>query len=212
MSKRAKLFVFMRNKDFDEEVVLRKAIRLFWEKGYHNTSLQDLISGLGIGRSSIYHTYGDKHQLFVKALELYQQEGTAKISAIINSMPTLYAGIQKLLETVIDEVTEEICPKGCFSVNSKVEISANDEMVKQMVYDDSLLIEDSLRIAFEKAIEKKEIAPSNNPLALAHFFANTVTGMRVYAKFRNERQFFEDIATTALLTIKVFDQTDNSGK
>jgi TetR/AcrR family transcriptional repressor of nem operon len=61
-----------RTKDFDENEVLSKAIQLFWFKGYNGTSMQDLVDGLGISRSSLYDTYSDKHTLFVKALESYQ--------------------------------------------------------------------------------------------------------------------------------------------
>ena len=73
---RAKLFSIMaRTKDFDENEVLTKAMHLFWSKGYNATSMEDLVSGLGISRSSLYDTYTDKHTLFIKALENYQQIG-----------------------------------------------------------------------------------------------------------------------------------------
>ena len=76
----AKLFLIMaRTKDFDENEVLTKAMNLFWSRGYNATSMEDLVSGLGISRSSLYDTYTDKHTLFIKALENYQQIGYAKI-------------------------------------------------------------------------------------------------------------------------------------
>lgn len=193
--------IVMRSKDFDEEEILRKAIYIFWEKGYNATSIHDLIDGLGIGRSSIYHAFGDKHQLFVKALELYQSIGTAKIIGVIENAPSLKIALQTLLNTVIDDVLQGACPKGCFKVNTEVEIAAQDEIVKQLVYDDDLLIEDALYKAFKKAQQNGEIDPAKDPLALARFFCSTIAGMRVYAKFRSERQFFEDIAKTALSII-----------
>jgi len=58
-----------RTKDFDEDKVLQKAMNLFWHKGYNGTSMQDLVDGLGISRSSMYDTFGDKHTLFIRALE-----------------------------------------------------------------------------------------------------------------------------------------------
>ncbi|WP_442588438.1 TetR/AcrR family transcriptional regulator [Pedobacter sp. AW31-3R] len=191
----------MRSKDFDEEEILRKAIHIFWEKGYNATSIHDLIDGLGIGRSSIYHAFGDKHKLFVKALELYQSEGTAKIISIIDNAPSLKSGLESLLSAVVNDVLHESCPKGCFKVNSEVEVAAQDEIIRKLVYGDDLLIEDALHSAFKKGQQNGEINSSKDPLALARFFCNTVTGMRVYAKFRIERQFFEDISKTALSVI-----------
>jgi TetR/AcrR family transcriptional repressor of nem operon len=90
----------MRTKDFDETEILRKAINLFWQKGYYDTSLHDLINELGIGRSSIYHAFGDKHSLFLKALELYQREGTAKIIAILQSDISMKEAVAKLLRQI----------------------------------------------------------------------------------------------------------------
>lgn len=191
----------MRSKDFDEEEILKKAIHIFWEKGYNATSIHDLIDGLGIGRSSIYHAFGDKHTLFIKALELYQSIGTAKIIGVIENAPSVKRAVETLLNAVIADILEANCPKGCFKINSEVEIAAQDEIVKQLVYNDDLLIEDALHQAFKKAQQNGEIEPSKDPLALARFFCSTITGMRVYAKFRSERQFFEDIAKTALSVI-----------
>jgi len=188
----------MRTKDFNEDEVLRKAIDIFWEKGYNATSLHDLIDGLGIGRSSIYHAYGDKHNLFVKALALYQEEGTARIKDILENSSSLRIAIERLLNVVPNHAFGSSRPKGCFKVNCEVEVAAHDDIVNKLVYDDDLIIEESLFKAFKKGQENGEIEATKDPLALARFFANTLTGMRVYAKFRPEPRFFQDIVKTAL--------------
>jgi TetR/AcrR family transcriptional repressor of nem operon len=192
----------MRTKDFNEDDILMKAINIFWEKGYNATSIHDLIDGLGIGRSSIYHAFGDKHNLFVKALELYQLEGTAKIKGIIDNAPSLKNALETLLNGVVNDILLNVCPKGCFKVNSEVEVAAQDEIVNKLVYNDDLIIEDALYMAFKKGQQNGEVSASKDPLALARFFCNTIAGMRVYAKFRSERQFFEDISKTALSVIE----------
>jgi TetR/AcrR family transcriptional repressor of nem operon len=188
----------MRTKDFDETEVLRKAINLFWQKGYYDTSLQDLINKLGIGRSSIYHAYGDKHSLFLRALELYQREGTAKIIAILESDISMKKAVAKLLRKVANDVFTDICPKGCFKINSEVEVAASDELIKKLVAEDDLIIEDALFHAIQKGQENGDINPSKDPKVIARFLCNTVAGMRVYAKFKNDRQFFDDVVEAAL--------------
>lgn len=192
----------MRTKDFDEEEVLWKAIHIFWEKGYNATSIHDLIDGMGVGRSSIYHAFGDKHNLFVKALELYQTVGTAKIKNVLDNAPSLKIALETLLNEVINDVLNNACPKGCFKINSEVEVAAQDEVVNKLVYNDDLLIEEALYKAFKKGQQNGEINSSKDPMAMARFFCNTIAGMRVYAKFKSERQFFEDIAKTALSLIE----------
>ncbi len=60
-----------RSKEFDPDVVLGRALELFWQRGYEATSMADLVEHLGIGRASIYATFGSKHDLYLKALERY---------------------------------------------------------------------------------------------------------------------------------------------
>jgi TetR/AcrR family transcriptional repressor of nem operon len=191
----------MRSKDFDEDEILRKAINIFWEKGYYATSIHDLIAGLGIGRSSIYHTFGDKHNLFIKALELYQSVGTQKIAEILESAPSVKIALENLFNDLIEDIFNGACSRGCFKVNTEVEVAAHDEMVHKMVHDDDLLIENTFFQLLKKGQQNGELNSSKDPMALSRFFCSTVAGMRVYAKFRKDRQFFEDVAKTALSVI-----------
>src|ERR1700712_3748279 len=103
-----------RTKDFDENEVLTKAIQLFGHKGYNGTSMQDLVDGLGISRSSLYDTYTDKHTLFVKALESYQNTGAANIRDIINQPIPAKEIVKQLLELATPELTCDKEQKGCF--------------------------------------------------------------------------------------------------
>src|SRR5271154_6957199 len=115
----AKLFpVMARTKDFDEDVVLTRAMNLFWSRGYNATSMEDLVSGLGISRSSLYDTYTDKHSLFIKALENYQQMGYAKMHEIASHPGPAKVTIRKLIEQVTDGLLECKDRKGCFLVNA----------------------------------------------------------------------------------------------
>src|SRR5918999_5563657 len=74
-----------RPKSFDEEAVLDQAVQLFRERGYEGTSLADLEAHLGLGRQSLYNSFGDKHALFLKALDLYRREvgepGVSRLNA-----------------------------------------------------------------------------------------------------------------------------------
>ncbi len=58
-----------RQKEFDRDEVLHKAMEVFWTRGYEGTSIQDLVKHMGINRQSIYDTFGDKHSLFLQALD-----------------------------------------------------------------------------------------------------------------------------------------------
>lgn len=190
--------IFMRTKDFDENEILKKAIAIFWERGYNATSLYDLIDGLGIGRSSIYHAFGDKHNLFVKALEKYQQEATLRIQSTLHDAPSIKEGIRAVLRFGIIDAVDSEFPRGCLKVNTGIELATQDEFIKKLLREDELLIEEALVKAIKKGQEEGQINTSRDPKVLTHFLCNTITGLRVYAKVRSDRPFFEDIIETAL--------------
>ncbi|WP_144214175.1 TetR/AcrR family transcriptional regulator [Flavobacterium anhuiense] len=188
----------MRTKDFNEQEVVKKAIAVFWKKGYHDTSMYDLIEGLGIGRSSIYHAFGDKHNLFARAVDLYQREATARLMDAFENSPSVKDAVAAFLQSVVDDVFSDACPKGCFKINTEVEMASHDDKIRKIVYDDDLIIEDSLFRAILRGQQSGEINPLKDAKALARFICSTIAGMRVYSKFREDREFFNDIAATAL--------------
>jgi TetR/AcrR family transcriptional repressor of nem operon len=198
----AKLFFIMRTKDFDEQEILQKAIKLFWQKGYNGTSMQDLIDGLGIGRSSIYHAFGDKHTLYLKALERYQQDGTQRLVDTINAGPTIQDAIRNLLKT--NNSDRALCgiPEGCFKVNAGVEVAVDDEEILKLLREDDVIIEKALYTAIKQQQDSGKLSAAKDPRALARFVCNTMAGIRAYAKTKKDEVFFNDIINTALL---VFD-------
>jgi TetR/AcrR family transcriptional repressor of nem operon len=101
-----------RTKDFDEDDVLEKAVELFWRKGYNATSMQDLVDGLGISRSSLYDTFGDKHTLYIRALEKYKALGSGQMCSIVSNAASAKEAIRKLLELAIGEASADEQRKG----------------------------------------------------------------------------------------------------
>jgi TetR/AcrR family transcriptional repressor of nem operon len=191
-----------RTKDFDENEVLSKAIQIFWYKGYNGTSMQDLVDGLGISRSSLYDTYTDKHTLFVKALESYQNSGADKIQEIINKSESAKATIKQLLEFVINELLCDKQQKGCFMVNAEVEVAPHDAEINNLVCKNDQQMEDAFYLVIKKGQDSGEIKKNQDARALSRFIFNTVKGIRVTAKSTSDRAVFDDIIK---LTISALD-------
>ncbi len=189
-----------RTKDFDENEVLGKAIDIFWHKGYNGTSMQDLVDGLGISRSSLYDTYGDKHTLFIKALESYQNGGADKVCAIVNSPAPAKETIKKLLELITGELLNDQAHRGCFMVNAEVEVAPHDPEVNKLVCANDQQVEDAFYQVIKKGQESGEISNRQDARALARFTFNTVKGMRVTAKSTADKTVFDDIIKLALGT------------
>ena len=190
-----------RTKDFDEKEVLCKAIDLFWHKGYNGTSMQDLVDGLGISRSSLYDTYGDKHTLFIKSLESYQNDASKQVCAIVSSAESAKATIKKLLEFITSGLLDDTKHKGCFMVNAEVEVAPHDQQVSQLICQNDQQVEDAFYAVIIKGQDNGEINPTKDARALARFTFNTVKGMRVTAKSTTDRAVFDDIISMAIAAL-----------
>jgi len=191
-----------RTKDFDENEVLTKAIQVFWHKGYNGTSMQDLVDGLGISRSSLYDTYTDKHTLFVKALESYQNSGAGKIQEIINNSGSAKDIVKRLLEFATNELLGDKQQKGCFMVNAEVEVAPHDAEVNSLVCKNDQQMEEAFYQVIKKGQDSGEIKNQQDARALSRFIFNTVKGMRVTAKSITDKSVFDDIIK---LTISALD-------
>jgi TetR/AcrR family transcriptional repressor of nem operon len=191
-----------RTKDFDENEVLTKAIELFWYKGYNGTSMQDLVDGLGISRSSLYDTYTDKHTLFVKALESYQNSAAGKIQEIINNSGSAKDTVKKLLAFATNELLGDKQQKGCFMVNAEVEVAPHDAEVNNLVCKNDQQMEEAFYQVIKKGQDSGEISNQQDARALSRFIFNAVKGMRVTAKSTTDKSIFDDIIK---LTISILD-------
>ncbi|MDP9079844.1 MAG: TetR/AcrR family transcriptional regulator [Bacteroidota bacterium] len=190
-----------RTKDFDENEVLNKAIAIFWYKGYNGTSMQDLVDGLGISRSSLYDTYGDKHTLFIKALESYKAKGSDKLCAVANAPGAAKETLKKLLEFTVNDLLGDKMQKGCFMVNAEVENAPHDAEVAKLVCENDQMVEDAFYHVIKKGQDSGEIANTQDARALARFTFNTVKGIRVTAKSTTDKTVFDDIIKLAMAAL-----------
>ena len=185
--------VMARTKDFDENEVMTRAMELFWLKGYNATSMQDLVDGLGISRSSLYDTYGDKHSLFIRSLENYEAIAGGKIAGIVDNAPSAKAAVRSMLEYITDELLADREHKGCFLVNVAVEVASQDKEVSNIVCENDRRVEEFFYAAIKKGLDSGEIKNKQDARALARFVFNNVKGIRVAARSTSDKAFFDDI-------------------
>lgn len=187
-----------RTKDFDEKEVLGKAMHLFWLKGYNATSMQDLVDELGISRSSLYDTFGDKHALFMQALENYQANATEQLKALVENAATTKEAISKILANIVNDLTADKEHKGCFLVNASVEMAPGDKEVGNMLCQNDRQMEDFFYETLQAGQQKGEIANVQDARLLAKFIINNIKGLRVAAKSTPDSKVFSDIITLTL--------------
>lgn len=191
-----------RVKEFDEDAVLDKAVALFWTKGYNGTSAQDLVDYLGISRSSLYGTYGDKHTLFLKALQRYREKNSAAFLKLVKASDDAGESIKKIFNALVDESFNYEIPKGCFMVNSAVELAPHDIEIAEMVKGDAKDAETALSIAVQKGKDSGQFSNPASAQSLARFLFNNISGMRVAARAGADREVLDDIVKNLLYALK----------
>jgi TetR/AcrR family transcriptional repressor of nem operon len=191
-----------RKKDFDEDELLEKAVNLFWKKGYHATSAQDLVDGLGINRSSLYNTYTDKRTLFTKSLKMYQQQRTGLMLNTLQQSHDIGETIKQIFNNIIDEDMADTMQKGCFMVNTAVELSDQDQEINNIVSANNQSVEDALVAAIEKGRQNGQVLNPLTSRAIAQFIFATISALRVTARSGAGRQVMQNIADVALYSLK----------
>ncbi len=191
-----------RTKVFDEQDVLDKAMILFWQKGYNATSAQDLVDGLGISRSSLYDTFGDKHSLFIRALKQYRKEKIDPVMKEATVAEDVEAYIRQVFEIVKSEAISNIRPSGCFMVNSAVEMAPVDSEVAVIAHSILQDSENAICRAIKRGQDAGVFTRAHSARSLARFIFNSLNGLRVTVKFDTSKKMFDDIVNVCLSVLK----------
>jgi TetR/AcrR family transcriptional regulator, transcriptional repressor for nem operon len=191
-----------RPKAFTENTALEKAMNTFWKKGYHNTSMQDLVDSMGINRASMYDTFGDKHQLYVKSLENYREISNCNLSKAIENEPVEREKIRIILRFLVDEALADTENKGCFFTNATLEMCPKDDDVTTVVFDNLTSMNTMLTEIIANAQAKGEIQNPSSPESLADFVQCNIGGIRILAKTRPAAQQLYGIVDNVMEVIK----------
>ncbi|WP_435624345.1 TetR/AcrR family transcriptional regulator [Flagellimonas sp.] len=187
-----------RTKQFDEKEVLNKAVELFWQKGFHATSMQDLVSHLGINRASLYDTFGGKEELFNRAFQEYRSASGDIVKGILASESSVKKGFQKLFESSIEEAVKDDMKKGCFVVNTATELIPNDQAMQTTLQKHMGNMKELFSSHIQKAIDRGEIDASKNANDLAFMLFTFYSGFRVVSKIDADSMKLKNMVATAL--------------
>jgi TetR/AcrR family transcriptional repressor of nem operon len=107
-----------RKREFDYDRAIEKAMRVFWTKGYGNTSMRDLLQAMEIGEGSFYNVVRGKKELYLACLERYNELVTERRLAILESEKSVRKAVRKAFKAVIAEIHDRNNPPGCLMANS----------------------------------------------------------------------------------------------
>lgn len=192
-----------RTKQFDEVAALKGALEIFWRKGYSATSMEDLVRAMGINRASLYATYGDKHLLFMKALEHYRDESA---DAMLKSMMQPGKSIQVITD-MMNELVEQCVQgpsrkKGCFLSNAAVEMAPHDAEVAKVVEHNLRRMIAALSALVNRGQIEGDIRSDEHADTIAAMLFNTMQGCRVMGKSGAGREMLTGIVNHTIESIR----------
>lgn len=187
----------VRSKEFDPQAALDEAVQVFWERGYHATSIQDLVDRLGINRQSLYDTFGGKDQLFHAALERYRAVAAEPMRRALEREGPVREVLAGFFGDFLDQALEGNW-NGCFMVNATTERAGQDEAVARSCAANTRQLEAGFAGLLLRALQRGELDPQRPVLPLARFLINTMNGLAVTAKATRNRGALEEIVAVAL--------------
>ncbi|MBB5778020.1 TetR/AcrR family transcriptional regulator [Nonomuraea jabiensis] len=171
-----------RPKQFDPDVAVEQAMQVFWRKGYASTTPQDLVDALGIGKGSLYNTFGSKHALFEAALSRYRDSQAAALIEMLEEPGPVKDRLRRALRSLSEMDLADPDRRGCMAVNTAAELGQSDESAAQLVRRMLDRTEDAFHALVEEGRRTGEIAADRDARAIGSLLLNTVVGMRLLAR------------------------------
>jgi TetR/AcrR family transcriptional repressor of nem operon len=186
-----------RTKQFDRHVALDHAMELFWARGYHATSIQDLVDHLGVNRQSLYDTFGGKDELFQAVLERYRDLQGIPMRRSLEREGPVGEVLRDFFDAAIDNLMKND-GKGCLMANTTTELALHDEEIFKICSGNARQLEAAFSGLLARAQQQGEIADDRPIVQLARFLVNTMNGLAVTAKATRDRKTLKDVVDVAL--------------
>lgn len=192
-----------RNKEFDTNLVLHKAMEVFGHYGYEGTSMQLLLEGLGIARQSLYDTYGTKRDLFLKAVNHYVNEKSSAVVAYLAETASVKTAIKEIFEAIGETLRDEQRRKECFILYSAIDQVPHDPEIAVLFNEDKKRLEQALYDALVRGVQQGEFSANRDLQALARYLYHARYGLTQAAKLSDDPLVIEQITK---VTLSVLDQ------
>jgi AcrR family transcriptional regulator len=186
-----------RPRAFDADDALERAMRVFWAHGYEGAGLTDLTKAMGITRTSMYAAFGNKEELFRRALERYT-EGPASYALRAVQQPTARQVAAAFLTGSVDATTNPDCPAGCLGVQGSLAAGSTAVEVRDLLaawrQDGTALLRDR----FQRAVDEDDLPADVDPGLLARYVMTVANGIAVQAATGVGAEELQQVAVAAL--------------
>lgn len=182
-----------RPREFDEKAVLDQATQCFWMKGYEATSMRDLAESTGVTTPSLYNAFGDKRALYRLVLDRYVRLALTACAEIFGGELQPVDALEHYFDILIEESLADALHKGCFVVNTALEVAPHDADFRDLVTNVFDQIEQHLRDCIARGQSEGTIRTKLPAADLARLFLGAMLGIRVLARTRSDREFLTGV-------------------
>ena len=187
-----------RHKEFDRDEALQKAMEVFWSRGYEAASIQELIKHMGINRQSLYDTFGDKHALYLQALDRYREVEGRKLFELLERPGSMKKNLQQLFKGVVEGALCEGERRGCFMGNAMSELAGRCKATAVRACSNMAAMEDGFYRALLRGKKDGEFKGVLDLRAVARFLYSSLQGLLLMAKATQDRRKLEDVVKVTL--------------
>ncbi|MDE1672975.1 TetR/AcrR family transcriptional regulator [Nocardia gipuzkoensis] len=186
-----------RPRGFDADEALERALLVFWEQGYEGASLATLTDAMGISTTSMYSTFGNKEELFRKALERYTEGPSAYLVRALEE-PTALGVAAAILAGTVRTTTRPANPHGCLGVQGALATSDSARGVRDLLVAWRADGHSRVRERFQRAVDDGDLPADADPALLARYVTTVAYGIAVQAASGVECDELQEIADAAL--------------
>jgi TetR/AcrR family transcriptional repressor of nem operon len=187
-----------RPREFDTDKAIESAMGVFWSSGYHATSLPELLEATDLSRGSLYAALGDKHELFLRALDRYIADSLTRLDAELDPRKDALEGLRACLARYVERTSGAAGKRGCLVVATAMELGSYDAEVEQRIRRFFRAMETRLTAALGRAKSGGRLADGIEPASAARLLMCLLEGMRVVSKTNSDRRTSEAVVQTLL--------------
>jgi len=183
-----------RPREFDTEQALDAAMHLFWRQGYEATSMQDLLDNMHLSKSSLYQTFGSKHDLFQQCIARYRQMMTSGLQQALDNAPSGKQFIEGFFTTLVEDICNADTRIGCLIMNTATELAPHDATIGKLIKQGADRFASVFQQAVERAQREGDIARNKDSATLGYFLVSNLSGLNSMAKAGASRKVLRGIA------------------
>jgi TetR/AcrR family transcriptional regulator, transcriptional repressor for nem operon len=180
-------------RQFDEQEMIATALDVFWRKGLHDATMQDLAAATGVQRGSLYNAYGDKEAIFQRAFDQYAGQLMDSCGQALAEGDDIAARLQNFLDLLIVNMTSGSPPRGCLTTRTALDGAISSAAVRQRVQGVLSRLEQLVSKAISSAPDKRLAANANR---LARVVVTFTRGLAVMERAGYSRKQLKESAAT----------------